>query len=655
MDDAAEGVIRWREWGRAAFDEAARKQKPILLDISAVWCHWCHVMDNVTYADPGVVARVNQDFVPVRVDTDRRPDVNNRYNMGGWPTTAFLTPEGEILTGATYLPPGDMKQVLGRVASFYEEHREENAGRVAAGGSLAGTAGSEAVEPEAVRSEAARPDASLAPVPPPARPRRALDPEPALGAAREVLGEVEEVYDPSYGGFGMAPKFPHVKVLELLLVSHLRTGEPRHLEMVEKTLQSMNEGGLCDHVWGGFFRYSTSRDWAIPHYEKMLEDNSELLALYSKVARLTGDRSLVEAALETARYLTGWLRSEQGYFYGSQDADEEYYKLGEEERRRREPPRVDRTLYVGWNALAARGFLEAYLATGDERLRETALVALEYVWGVARLGGDTPEKSLIAHYVDEAGPHGPALLEDAADLALALLDAYEATGERSFLERAAETAGMTRRAFEDPEGAGFFDTGEDGEPLGRLRVRYKGLEDNARLVLALLRLADLDEAGGEGGGGDAAELRELAGRTLAHFLGPHRRHGLLAAGYALALDRAAGPTPVVSVPGTPEESDLARAAAAAVSAAKAVRYGPVEAEPEGRRRERDHAGDRAPEPGVTPVATICVGTRCLPPVKEPSSLREAVREAARRRSTPGRAAGTPQLADGRWGAGTPPG
>ena len=329
---AQESQVGWREWGQAAFAEAAEKGRPVLLSISAVWCHWCHVMDRTTYQDPEVIERIGGHFVPVRVDSDRRPDVNSRYNMGGWPTTAFLTPEGEILTGATYLPAGTMRELLDRVATFHAEHREDIRQEVA---------GRKRVAPPAL----------------PAGASAGLDATEALSAAREVARSLAEAYDPDHGGFGVQPKFPQPKALEYLLVTYLRDaarGDPqrarwasRHLEMVETTLRAMGQGGMYDHVAGGFFRYSTTRDWSVPHYEKMLEDNAQLLAIYARLARLTADPVYLDTVRDVVRYLEDWLRSDDGYFCGSQDADEAYYALdaaGREERRDT-APRVDRTLY----------------------------------------------------------------------------------------------------------------------------------------------------------------------------------------------------------------------------------------------------------------------------------------------------------------------
>ncbi len=661
----AEG-IRWREWGQEAFDQAAEQGKPVLLDISAVWCHWCHVMDDTTYSDPAVIAKLSRDFIPVRVDNDRRPDVNSRYNMGGWPTTAFLTPEGDILTGATYLPPDKMRHLLDRVAAYYREHGAEitagprgDAGREEGGDEDREEGGDEDREEGGDEDLAPGGDGGRV-----AGRDGGLDRDEVLSAIDEVAARMEEAYDPFHGGFGTAPKFPQVDALQLLLVLHLRgdrrvghqiedsaagaghgsgaghkaiagrgaivgqeavagreAPERDYLEMVERTLRAMREGGLYDHVEGGFFRYSTTRDWSIPHYEKMLEDNAELLGLYARAARLTGDQGYLDTVQGVCGYVAGALRSEEGLFYGSQDADETYYQLDRREREARKAPRIDRTFYVGWNALAASGFLEAYLATRETRLRETALVALERVWATARLGD-----GLLGHYVDLKGAHGPVLLEDSAWLALALLDAYEVTGERSFLERALSLLASAREVFGRSAGANrrgdhvsedgrtaFHDTAARGEVVGHLRYRRRGLAENSLFALALLRASDI--TGDEG-------LRTIAAGALAHFLGPHRRQGLLAAGYALALDWWAGPTAVATVAG-PADDQRTRVlhfeAAAAVSAARA----------------NTKAKSVGVDPSVAadlpvPAVLVCADDRCLPPVRNPGKVAAALRLAAGR-------------------------
>src|SRR5581483_150392 len=250
--------IGWQPWGEEAFERARREDKPLLLGISAVWCHWCHVMDETTYSDPAVIQLINERFVPVRVDNDERPDINARYNMGGWPTTAFLAPSGDVLAGMTYVPPDQMREILEQVSTYYRDNRETIEQKLA--------------EINANRDRAASAE----------RRREELSDQ----VLRDVLHSVQDAYDPVYGGFGNEPKFPHPDAIDLLLHAYLRDGDRDALHMARKTLEYMCRGGTYDQEWGGFYRYSTKRDWSIPHYEKMLEDNALLLRALLKLYRI---------------------------------------------------------------------------------------------------------------------------------------------------------------------------------------------------------------------------------------------------------------------------------------------------------------------------------------------------------------------------------
>jgi uncharacterized protein YyaL (SSP411 family) len=247
--------IGWRPWGEKAFQEAQVADKPVLLAISAVWCHWCHVMDETSYSDPDVIRLINERYVPIRVDNDERPDVNRRYNMGGWPTTAFLTPDGEIVHGGTYVPPDTMRSYLASVADLWSAQRSDLAQRVA--------------ELREKENEARAPKSG----------------DLSFQIVDQVGSLVRGQYDPQFGGFGREPKFPQPKLLRFLLDEHRRFGYPEIATMLHRTLGAMASGGMYDHVEGGFFRYSTTRQWEIPHYEKMLEDNADLLAIYAEAHR----------------------------------------------------------------------------------------------------------------------------------------------------------------------------------------------------------------------------------------------------------------------------------------------------------------------------------------------------------------------------------
>src|SRR5438445_3650558 len=239
--------ISCRPWSQEAFEQARQTGRPILLSISAVWCHWCHVMDETTYSHAGVIDLINREYVPVHADNDVRPDINQRYNMGGWPTTAFLTSSGDILTGATYLPPEQMTGALRRVASYYRTNRPEIASKVL---------------------ESRKRSGGIA-----ARSAGELDPS----LVEAILNAVRSSYDTEYGGFGTAPKFPQTDAVLLLLEQAQIRGDQELRQMAVHTLEQTAGRGMYDHVKGGFFRYSTTQDWSVPHFEKMLEDHAGLV------------------------------------------------------------------------------------------------------------------------------------------------------------------------------------------------------------------------------------------------------------------------------------------------------------------------------------------------------------------------------------------
>jgi uncharacterized protein YyaL (SSP411 family) len=482
--------VRWRPWSAEAFEEAKAEDKPILLSISAVWCHWCHVMDETSYSDQRVIDLVNQQYVPVRVDNDVRPDVNQRYNMGGWPTTAFLTPQGDILTGATYLPADQMVDALTRVASYYRQNKPEIVARVLEGRKRAGTL---------VASSAGRLDEGL---------------------VDRILGNVESSYDPTYGGFGNAPKFPHTDAIALLAEQSALKDEPRLMEMARHTLAQMAGGGTYDHVEGGFFRYSTTQDWSVPHFEKMLEDHAGLISALA----LTGQAEILDDAV---RYLDTVLRDpETGLYAGSQDADEEYYSLDARGRSRLDPPYVDRRVYVGWNCALAVAFLEADLRLGRPRLREHALQLLETVFDRYQ----APEGGLL--HTDGAGGQ-------LGDQVWGLLAAVRAGCE----ERARRLLEHLEERYGDSELGGYFDHATGGEELGRLGERLKPLAENAVAAVALHEMGET----------------ERARRALESVASLPRQYGLMAAAFARALDRVR--RPLVKV--TTLDRALARAALAA--------------------------------------------------------------------------------------------
>ena len=536
---------------------------PVLLSISAVWCHWCHVMDETSYSAPEIIEAINARYVPVRVDNDARPDVNRRYNMGGWPTTAFLTPGGDIVHGATYVPPEQMYQTVVAVADVWQEKKEDIQQRIA----------------EATLKE----DASRAP----------REGELRHEIVDLVRSLVSGQYDPQYGGFGREPKFPQVKVLRFLLDEHRRSGAPDLATMIRTTLDGMSRGGMYDHVAGGFFRYATMRDWSVPHYEKMLEDNAELLALYVDAHLVFPDAGYDRVARDVIRWMDAVLyQPDVGLWAGSQDADEHYYTLDANARAQHDTPFVDRTRYTSWNALAALAYLRAGEVLDDPALRERALRASDAIDKTMR-----DATGALCRSDDGSGPRQPDLLEDAATYLRLLV----ASGN---VDRAIAQATRLRAHLEDATNGGFFDTPAQDAP-GRLARRERPIEDNALAADGLLGLAGLTED---------ESWRDAAVRALRSFVGEYRQWGQFAAGYADVVARALRPRASIVVVGAGGAADALWHAAAVAPDPDAVRrrLHPI--------RDADAIVERG-FPADRVAAYVCVGTTCSAPLTDEGSLR----------------------------------
>jgi uncharacterized protein YyaL (SSP411 family) len=300
--------IHWHEWGEEAFAAARRDNKPMLLDIGAVWCHWCHVMDRESYDDPEVAAIVNQHFIAVKVDRDERPDIDSRYQVaisavsgqGGWPLTAFLTPDGKPFYGGTYFPPNDgygrpsFRRVLLSIANAYKEKN----GDVVEQAKMVEDA---IVQAESFAGKSGRISASV------------------ISAIQE---SAFKMFDPQHGGFGQAPKFPHPSALDLLIEQYARTRDENLRVLIVSTLEHMAKGGVYDQLAGGFHRYSVDERWIVPHFEKMCYDNSELLKNYVHAYQVTGSEFFADVARDIIRWMDQWLSDrDRGGFYASQDAD----------------------------------------------------------------------------------------------------------------------------------------------------------------------------------------------------------------------------------------------------------------------------------------------------------------------------------------------
>ena len=602
--------IPWREWGEDAFAEAKAQDKPILLDIGAVWCHWCHVMDHGipgdpvhtgTYTDPAVQERILAHFIPIKVDNDRRPDINARYNMGGWPTTAFLTPDGDTLYGETYVPPPRMVGLLDYIADIYRNRKEEVAEQTA--------------QMRAQRATNEPPQVAE------------LDPN----TTAHVIEAIKRNFDIAYGGFGREPKFPHPDALLLVLEQYAATRDPELRVIAEKTLHGMADGGMYDRYAGGFFRYSTTRDWSIPHFEKMLEDNAKLTAVYALAAQVLDDPYY----LDVVQSAHGWLLSdmrdpETGAFAGSQDADQEeaYYGQPLDVRATLPTPFIDRTVYTGWNALMVSALVARYKITGEYELLEAALKTYKFFESEMEAGQDPQMLSLVGggenasllqytilyhFYADGQGQGSAGLLTDQVDFIHAALDLHEVTGNVLYNYTAYEAAEYVLDLLEDKENGGFFDLPAFPDAIGELARPKKEIGDNANAALAFIRLSGVDFS-------DPPRFRQAAERALKLFAGEYSKWGYFASSYARAVEAARAPGHHITIVGDRTEArtrELQRAAWSHVAPGKTVETLDAEAAA-GRGLPANLAGQ--------PYATVCIGTVCSAPVSDADTLRAQMRE-----------------------------
>ena len=465
--------VAWLPWSAEAFARARDERKPILLCVATAWSHSCYEMDRTSYADPSIAFLINDAFVPVRVDADRRPDISERYNLGGWPTTAFLTADGEVLGGGTYVDASRMERVLEDVRAAFQ--RGASVDRV--------------VPAERVATHAPR--------------------GPALDADA-LFARVFDHYDSEHGGFGTQSKFPHTAPLELALQRHRASPDPRLEAIVSTTLDAMGWGALYDEVDGGFFRHAATRDWQQPDREKTLEVNARLLHVYTEAADAFAIARFGERAADLLRYVQNWLSDPQaGGWFGSQRGGDGY---------------IDTAFYADGNAAMASATLHAAAVFDDSSLRDFALKSLERVLLACYKPGQG-----VAHYFDGRA-HVRGLLADQIAMASAQLDAFEVTGNVVYEMMAEELAHYAAREMWDEEAGGFFDraAGDGCEAVGLMRLRLKPFVTNCEAARMLKRLA--------GASGDA-EFGRLAAETLTALAPQAPDQGHVAAYYLLALDQ----------------------------------------------------------------------------------------------------------------------
>ena len=462
-------MINWLPWGAEAFTRAAREGKPVLLSITAAWCRACHEMDRTTYANPVVAELIRDRFVPVRVDTDRRPDINERYNLGGWPTTAFLTADGALITGGTFVPVDRMPGVLASVAAAIGQ----------------GAADGHAEHADQIDVGADLPDTGF--------------PDDA-----QLIATVFETFDEQHGGFGIEPKFPHAAALHFAITLFRDTGDDRWRHVVERTLDAMAEGGLWDRQAGGFYRYATTRDWQLPHQEKLLETNATLLRAYAEAALVFERPADLERCAAIAGFITTSLRAETGGYYGSA---------------------AEPVFYADGNAAAAGALLGAATVLDDSAIAQEALASFERVLLLCYKPGLG-----IAHYFDGSA-RVRGLLADQVAVIGGLLDAYDVSDLEPYRMMAEELGHIIVRDIWDEGAGGFYDRAPGPDDVGLLKARRKPFVANADAAAALARLSRLEHRKGFP---DPAAFREPAQGALVTAERQVAWQGPLAAHYALA-------------------------------------------------------------------------------------------------------------------------
>ncbi len=418
-ETAEPSLIQWQEWSPEAFAKAKAENKLVILDLEAVWCHWCHVMDKETYRNPDVARFINEHFVAIRVDQDSRPDVSKQYENWGWPATIMFAPDGtELVKRAGYIPPERMESVL------------------------------KAVVEDPTPGPSARASAPQA---------EALPPPSEL--VKELEARYESSYDKEHGAWGFIHKFLDGPSTEYAMEMG-RRGDKSREEMARKTLDG--QLNIVDPAWGGVYQYSTGGVWTEPHFEKIMSMQADNLRVYSIAYRLYGDPRYLEAARKIRGYLDRFLKSRNGGFYTSQNADlvdgvhsAEYFALPDAGRVKLGVPRVDKHQYARENGWAISALTDFYAATADKKVLKEARKAARWVKKNRSLGNGG-----FSH--DEKDVSGP-YLGDSLAMANAFLSLYAADADRAWLADSVAAAGFIKKNFRATNGDGLvpFAAGKD--------------------------------------------------------------------------------------------------------------------------------------------------------------------------------------------------
>ncbi|HEX3906140.1 MAG TPA: thioredoxin domain-containing protein [Polyangia bacterium] len=662
----AHNPVDWRAWGEEAFTEARRLGRPVFLSIGYATCHWCHVMEAESFEDQEIAAFMNGHYVCIKVDREERPDVDAIYmaavqaltQSGGWPMSVWLTPEREPFYGGTYFPPregarGARHGFLELLADIHQTYLRdaEQVGRAAE--SLV----------RAVRAQM-QPPAGATPTG-----------TPSAALISQATGVYRRLFDEANGGLRRAPKFPSNLPIRLLLREHRRTGDAEALRMTTRTLEKMAAGGMYDQLGGGFHRYSTDAEWLVPHFEKMLYDNGLLAVAYAEAFQVTGRGDFARVVRETLDYLAREMTAPEGGFYSATDADSEgadgvsaegkFFVWSQQEiekvigpsgdaarfvahygvtaggnfegenilhvarpdeeawaalggaraalyavRAGRPPPLRDEKILAAWNGLAISGFAVGGRILNEPRYLATAARAAAFVLERMR-----PDGRLTRSWKD--GRTGvPAFLDDYAFLTAGLLDLYEATFERRWLEAALALADETEHRFADPAGGWFMTAADHEQLIAREKPAYDGAEPSGASV-ALLSAQRLHTFTSDD------RWRTVAERGLASLSSTLTENPLALTEALLAVDYAADEAREIAIV-WPRDATIAEAAplldvlrrtfvpTRAIAAAS-------EAEVAALAALVPWTADKPALDG-RPTAYVCVQGRCDLPVHDPGAL-----------------------------------
>ncbi|MBI4150433.1 thioredoxin domain-containing protein [Candidatus Woesearchaeota archaeon] len=563
--------ITWRPWSKKAFEDAKKEKKPVFLDLSAVWCHWCHVMDKTSFSDPDVIKLVNGKFIPVRVDIDKRPDIRDRYNFGGYPTIAILNEKGHVLTGTTYVPPKQLENMLEQIKQLYKTKYDQ---------------------------------LQLAP------PQEHKPPELGMEKLDEniapfVTSVLTQSFDTEMGGFGREPKFPAPGAVTLLLLNYAKTGEQRYLDMVTLTLDNMKR--LLDDAEGGFYRYSVTRDWRTPHYEKMLDTNAGLLLNYLDAYSVIGNNEYKRIARRIIDYVDASLYDkEHSNFYGSQDADEEYYKLPLAERKKRKVPYIDKTVYTDNNSQMIIAYLRAAAVLEEPKYLDVALKSLQFL-----LKTLFKDKEGMYHYHDSKDNKADVqgIAADNVWCMRACIEAYEHTADTQYLTYAEKLAAFIAKNLVDKYG--LHDRVPQADDFGELTNKQRPLEDNAAAAHAFTSLAVLTEND---------RYHKIAETILLGLSGAFEAYGHFAANYAVAVDHFLRPIKIVILGKTAEQKTkrLRQSCLMVFDPRKSVILLDVE-------KDKKRITEARYPANTLPVAFLCAGKTCSSPIQDEVELLQSLK------------------------------